>query len=667
MAGLASGAVSDVASGVDKKHRIVVIGGGMAAQQLIENLVARRESVFLSLTLLCEELSPPYDRVHLGRLIETDADGQEGGLGFRDSDWYRDQGIQLRLKDRVEGIDLEAKVVRTESGASVEFDELVIATGGMPFVPPIEGSRLEGVMTYRTLEDAAQISRAARGASHMVIAGGGLLGLEAARAVQKLGCEVDVIEMAPRLLPRQLDVEGAAVLESRIRGLGIGLRVLTRLVRIDRAGPRLRLELSDGNSLETDRLIFAAGIRPRDDLARASGIECHRSGGLIVDDGLETSHPGVFAIGECARHNEIAYGFVAPCYAMADVLADRICGGDRIFEGASPSARLKIDEVDVASVGESLADGRLVRDLTWLAEDQYRRIVIRDGAIVGAIAVGSGSEFPRLQEAVANAARLKPSQERRFARTGHLWKKGTEKPISEWPGEAIVCTCTGVTCGTLRTAWASGCHSSLALTESTSAGSVCGNCKPLLAELAGEVAASRRQGAGAGLGGIAACALGLVAFTVLADPIAMSTSIAEGDSIDFLWRDGWWKQASGFALLGLSVLSLALPLRKKVPALARTSFSRWRLVHTALGLGTMLAAGVHSGLRLGANLNFWLMATFLGLIALGAMSGLVSSLEHRLSHKTGSALRMGWTRAHVLLFWPLPVLVLFHVLAVYLY
>jgi nitrite reductase (NADH) large subunit len=523
------------------------------------------------------------------------------------------------------------------------------------------------VLTYRTQEDAEQIARAARGASHIVIAGGGLLGLEAARAVQKLGCQVDVIEMAPRLLPRQLDVEGASVLERRIRSLGLGLRLLTRLSRISNQGRRLRLELSDGETLETDCLIFAAGIRPRDDVASAAGLDCHRGGGIVVDDGLATSDPAVFAMGECARHRDVVYGFVAPCYAMADVLADRLCGGDRIFEGAAPSARLKIEEVDVSSVGESLADGTLVRDLTWLAEDQYRRVVVRDGRIVGAIAVGSGSEFPRLQEAVANASRIRPSQERRFARSGHLWKEGTQKPIAEWSNEAIVCTCTGVTCGTLRTAWASGCHSSRALTETTSAGSVCGNCRPLLAELAGEVAASTRKGAGAGLGTIAAMALGLVALTLIAEPIPMSTSVLERGSIDFLWRDGWWKQASGFTLLGLSVLSLALPLRKRIPALARTSFSRWRLVHTALGLGTILVAGVHSGLRLGANLNFWLMASFLGLIALGALSGLVSSLEHRLSQRMGSALRMGWTRAHVLFFWPLPVLVLFHVLAVYLY
>lgn len=648
-------------------RRLVIVGGGMAAQQFVENLIAREEAVEFEITLLCEELTPPYDRVHLGRIIESDGSGRTSGLGFRDVDWYREHGVQLRLKERAESIDRVARTVSTESGATVEYDQLVIATGGMPFVPPIEGTELEGVLTYRTQEDAEQIARAARSASHIVIAGGGLLGLEAARAVQKLGCEVDVIEMAPRLLPRQLDVEGAAVLERRIRGLGIGLHVLTRLSRVTRSSNKLHLELSDGEKIETDCLIFAVGIRPRDDFAASAGLDCHSAGGVIVDDGLVTSDPAIFAIGECVRHRDSLYGFVAPCYAMADVLADRLCGGDRIFEGASPSARLKIEEVDVSSVGESLADGRTVRDLTWFAEDQYRRVVIRDGHIVGAIAVGSGSEFPRLQEAVANRSRLRLGQEKRFEKSGHLWKEGTFTPIAEWPDGAIVCTCTGVTCGTLRTAWSAGCHSSLALTESTSAGSVCGNCRPLLAELAGEVTSARRQGAGARLGVMGALALGLVALTIILEPIPMSTSVVEGNSIDFLWRDGWWKMASGFTLLGLSVLSLALPLRKRIPALARTSFSRWRLVHTALGLGTMVVAGVHSGLRLGENLNFWLMAGFLGLIAMGAMSGLVSSLEHRLSQRTGSALRVGWTRAHVLLFWPLPVLVLFHVLAVYLY
>lgn len=645
------------------KLRLVLVGGGMAAQHFVEHLISHDRTDRYSITMICEEPSPPYDRVHLGSVLGD----HPRTLVFRDEDWYRANGIALRVKDPVLRIDREAQRVDTQSGASLEYDELVLATGGTAFLPPLEGNRLPNVLTYRTLEDAERIQRGARQATHVIVAGGGLLGLEAARAVQKVGCEVTVVEMAPRLLPRQLDVEGADVLERQIRRLGLELRLLTRLTRIVETEARLRAELSDGSTLDTDLVIFASGIRPNDQLARDAGLDCHASGGIEVDETLTTSDPRIRAIGECARHGERLYGFVAPCYEMAEVLADRLLHGTRTFVGAETSARLKLEEVDVAAIGESLADGTTVRDLTWVAPDQYRRVVIRAGRIVGAIAVGAGSEFPRLQESVATQARIRASQERRFARTGHLWKPGTLRPVELWPDAAVVCTCTGVTCGSLRSAWADGCQSSVMLTEATGAGSVCGNCKPLIAGIAGEVATTRRRGAGSWLGLMASISLVAIGIAWALGPIPMSTSVTATPSIDFLWREAGWKQVSGYTLLALMTAGLLLPLRKRIAVLERLSFPRSRQLHTAIGLGTLLAAGIHTGLRLGANLNLVLMSCFLGLTVLGSMSALVTSVEHRLSPRLGSALRIGWKRAHVALFWPMPVLVLFHVLAFYLY
>lgn len=643
--------------------RLVVVGGGMSAQHLLESLVARGGTEAFRTTLLCEELCPPYDRVHLGRIVG----GEVESLALRDEDWYAANGIELRLKDRARSIDRASRLVQTESGAAVPYDRLVLATGGRAFVPPIAGSELPGVLAYRTVEDAERIAHQARRANHAVVAGGGLLGLEAARAIQKLGCEVEIVEMAPRLLPRQLDVEGAFVLERQIRRMDLGLRLLTRLSSIAERDGRLRVELSDGEAIETDLVLFAAGIRPRDELAREAGLPCHPSGGIVVDDILATEDPAIQAIGECVRHRGELYGLVAPCNAMAEVLADRLLGGRRRFEGAPASARLKLTEVDVAAVGESLADGPTVRDLTWIAPKQYRRIVLRDGRLVGAIAVGSGSEFPNLQEAVARRRRIRTRQERRFARTGHLWPAGAGGSVTEWPDAAIVCTCTGVTCGSLRAAWRDGCHSSAMLSEATGAGRVCGSCRPLLADLAGEVVGARRRATGKSLGLIALASLAALGFAWWTGPVPMATSVLATPQIDFLWRDAWWKQASGFTLVGLMAVALALPLRKRIPALAKGSFTRWRLVHSAVGLATILAAGIHTGMRLGVNLNLALMACFVGLVALGAVAGVVTSLEHRLPPRAGSALRIAWTRAHVALFWPLPVLLLFHVLAVYFY
>jgi len=644
--------------------RLVVVGGGMTAHRVVERLVAARLAPGMEITLLSEEEHAPYDRIHLGSIVAGSA-GHE--LALRDESWYADHGIRLTLKQRVVSIDREARRVCTATGESVEYDRLVLATGGAPVRPKIPGLELPGVATYRTREDAEAIARRAVPGARVVVAGGGLLGLELARGLVGRGCRVDVIEMAPRLLPRQLDADGAAVLEREIGALGIGLRLLSRVAEIAPVDDALRVTLSDGDRFAADLVVVAAGIRPRDDLARASGIACHDRGGVLVDDRLATSDPHVDALGECVRHRGETYGFVAPCYEMVEVWLARMLGERRAFTGAVPAARLKIDEIDVAAVGESLAEGVGVSALSWVQDDEYRRIVLRDGRIVGAIAVGAGSEFPRLQEAVAHGARVRAWQLRRFDRFGRLWPEGSEKPIEMWPDAAVVCTCTGVTCGSLRAARAAGARTCAALGEQTDAGSVCGSCEPLLRALTGEQTGARRKGAGPGLGLAAIAGLaGVVAFA-LAPPIPMSTSFETGPGIDWIWRDGLAKQISGFALLALVLASLVFSLRKRIARFRVGSVAGWRVAHAALGAATVGGLVAHTGFRLGANLNRALMLCFLAAALVGALAGLVTWLERRLPPAWAGALQRGWSAAHVFVVWPLPVLTAAHVLAVYFY
>ena len=645
-------------------ERIVVVGGGMSAHRFVESLVNQPRTASRCITLLCEESTAPYDRVQLGEILRG-RDRQR--LTLRGPEWYADHGVQMRMKERVRAVHRSEREVETDSGTRIPYDRLVIATGGAAFLPPVPGHNLENVVTYRTIEDAEGIARRASEGRNVVIAGGGLLGLEAARSIQKLGCRVEIIEMAPRLLPRQLDVEGAEVLAAQIRDLGIGLRLLRRIEAINEFNERLSVSLMNGETLEADFVVFASGTRPRDDLAREAGLECHREGGIHVDDTLTTSDDAISAIGECVRHDGDLYGFVAPCYEMAEVLADRFSGMERFFRGATASARLKMDEVDVASVGDSLADGPGVRELSWTRADEYRRIVLREGRIVGAIAVGAGSEFPKLQDAVARGARVRSWQERRFARSGRLWRKSGTPDATAWSDDAILCTCTGITCGRVRSVHAQGCRTSQALSEETGAGQVCGSCRPLLEVIAGERATGVREGAGIGIGMAALVGLTLISIAWFLGPLPMSTTLTAGPQMDVLWRDPWWKQVSGFSLLALCFFSLGLSLRKRWVRLSFGSFSNWRLLHSGLGVATILGAATHTGLRMGNNLNLALMLSFVGVVLLGSFTALVTSLEHRLPAPYGGALRRGWTWAHVLVFWPMPVLILFHVLAVYLY
>ena len=646
----------------EERASLVVVGGGMTAFHFVESLIARHADERFSITLVTEEVTPPYDRIHLERVVAGEATPI-----FRDEDWYETQGIRLVLKERVTRIDRHGHSVVTESGARIAYDHLVLATGSRAFVPPIEGSDAPGVLKYRDAGDAERIAHETRRAAHVTIVGGGLLGLELAYGVRQQDCEVDVVEMAPRLLPKQLDVDGAAILERRIRALGVGLRLFERTSRIQETENGIALELGSGETLKTDLIVFAVGTRPRDELAREAGLECHDSGGVVVDEALATSDAQIFAIGEVARADGRLFGFVAPCYAMAEVLADRFSGGTGQFQGSNESARLKVPGVEVAAVGESLADGPTVRDLAWQSDGSYRRIVLRDGRLVGAIAVGESREFPALQEAIARNARVTQRQENRFLDAGTLFRGDHVKPIETWRDDAIVCTCTGVHCGALRQARAEGCHSSAMLTEATGAGSSCGSCQPLLAELAGEISVGRRTSAGKAIGLVAGASLLALAAGTWIGPIPMSTSVLDKPEIDFLWRDGFWKQVSGFSLIGVMTIAFLLPLRDRLPRLKFGSVRGARLLHTSVGLGTILLLGVHTGLRLGANLNGVLMSVFLGLLVLGTFSAFATGLEHRLPPRIGTVLRRGWRGAHVAMVWPLPLLLFFHILAVYFY
>ena len=644
--------------------RLVIVGGGMVAQHFLERCIARGSAGSFRTTLISEEPVAPYDRVHLGAVLEG---GTSSALRLRDDAWYEANDVELRLKDRVVAIDRAAQIVETASGERVGFDQLVLATGSSARLPDTPGIDLDGVLPYRTLEDVEKIQAAAREVERVAILGGGLLSLEAAATLRRKGCEVVVLERAPHVMTRQLEREGAEVLQRTLEREGIEIRVQCPVASITRAGEGFELRLPGDARLEVGAVVVAVGIQPRDELARDAGLACHRHGGIEVDDALSTSDPKIFAIGECARHAGRLYGFVAPGYAMADVLADRLLGGSERFAPAVASATLKIDSIAVSSVGEVLEDGPGYRELVWRNGDDYRRVLLRDGKLVGVMQVGAGGEFPRLQEAVARNTPVRIAQERRFARSGFLWREGSGTELAEWPDTAVLCTCTGVTCGAVRTAFAEGARTSARLSECTGAGSVCGSCRPLLEEVAGERIGAQRQGAGRRLGVAAAIGLAGVLAMLALGPVPMSSSVLERPSFDFLWRDGWWKQASGYSLLAVCVASLLFSVRKRWSRFQRGSFSGWRFAHTVLGVSTVAGIGWHTGFRMGENLNFALMASLVGVVLLGSLTALVTSLEHRLPAPWGGGLRRAWTAAHVVLFWPMPVLVGFHVLSVYMY
>src|SRR6266403_2574268 len=330
--------------------KLVVIGNGMVGQRLLEQLQA--SSPKLEITVLCEESRPAYDRVHLSSYFSGKS-AQE--LSLVESDFFDRSGISLKLSERAVAIDRERRVVGTAGGLHLEYDRVVLATGSYPFVPPIAGSNRPGCFVYRTIDDLDAIRHASATAKKGVVIGGGLLGLEAAKALKDLGLETHVVEFAPRLMAVQIDDAGGGMLRGRIRDLGVGVHTEKQTTAIvDGSEHAHRRQFADGSDLETDLIVFSAGIRPRDELARAAGLKDGDRGGVVIDDACRTSDPDIFAIGECALLNGNIYGLVAPGYQMASIVASQLQGNSEVrFAGADMSTKLKLMGVDVASIGDA--------------------------------------------------------------------------------------------------------------------------------------------------------------------------------------------------------------------------------------------------------------------------------------------------------------------------
>ncbi len=641
-----------------KTQALVVVGNGMVSHKLCERL-ANLDAY--KITVFGEEHRPAYDRVHLTGFLEGRSSEQ---LQLASKEWYAGNGIELHLGDPIIAIDRAARKVRAASGRETVYDQLVLATGSRAFVPPIPGVDLEGVFVYRTLDDLARIKAYAPKCRRAAVLGGGLLGLEAARALQGLGLDTWVVERGSSLLARQLEPKAGAILQGHVEKLGLRVCSQRQSERIEAIGDDRLLQFNTGECLRVQLVVVAAGIRPRDELAAECGLELGPRGGVRVDDFLRTSDPNIFAIGECASHNGVCYGLAAPGYKMADVLAANLSGRRSRFTGSDQSTRLKLSGIEVATLGEFQAEGD--ETLSWNGPEGYRRIVLERGRLVGATAVGLWTEAGRAQELIERRARVWRWQRRRFSDTGRLWKGETGLHIAQWPASAMVCNCTGVRRGALTAACSEGCATVEQLARRTGASTVCGSCKPLLAELLGAPASMQPLAGLKALAIACAVAVALALVILFAAPIPFADSVQSSlRQLDRIWRTAAWKQSTGFTLVGLALISLVLSFRKRLKKFTWGEFGNWRALHATLGAVSLIALVTHTGMRLGQNLNLVLMMNFLALALAGAAAGGVTALERRLGARAAKRLRSFWTATHIAIAWPLPVLVVFHIVMAY--
>ena len=468
--------------------RVVVVGNGMVGHCFVQEMVRRTPHLVaagLQITVLGEEPRPAYDRVHLSSFFAgTTADE----LSLVEPGFYDRPGLSLRLNARVQQIDRRIHQLMLADGETMSYDRLVLATGSVPFVPAVQGRDRDGCFVYRTIEDLEGMLAAGQDAQSGVVIGGGLLGLECAKALRDMKLTTHVVEFSKRLMAAQVDDGGGEVLRAKIEALGVQVHTSRNMVEItDGMTARHRLVFDDGAWLETDMVVFSAGIRPRDELARQSVLAIGPRGGVAIDDHCRSSDRSVYAIGECASWKDKLFGLVAPGYEMARVAAGHILGdGEASFSGTDMSTKLKLMGVEVASVGDAHGATPGSRKFVYANELQqiYKKLVIsQDGQqLLGAVLVGNADEYGTLQQMVANGIAL-PAQPEFLILPA---SDGQAKPglgVDALPDSAQLCSCNNVSKAQVCAAVGEGATTIAELKACTRAGTSCGGCVPLVTQV----------------------------------------------------------------------------------------------------------------------------------------------------------------------------------------
>ena len=482
--------MSSTTMNTSSKGNLVVIGNGMVGHHFVERAIEQGLHEQFEIHVFAEEDRPAYDRVYLSSYFEhKDA----SKLNLVDLNVYESSKVNLHLNQRIIDIDSTTQSITTEAGEQIHYSELVLATGSYPFVPPIPGREHPHCHVYRTIADLdeilgiAELPKVKKG----VVVGGGLLGLEAAKALVTLGLETYVVEFAPQLMGVQLDVAGGEILKRKIEALGVtvltGKNTKEIISNPNGASDEecyLTMQFADNTSLDTDMIVFSAGIRPQDGIIKSNpecGIEMGSRGGILIDEHCRTNADHVYAIGECAVWDNKVFGLVAPGYSMASICAAQIAGdSEQIFAGADMSTKLKLMGVDVGSIGD--AHGTTEGGLSYLyqnpAEGIYKKLVTTSDnkRLLGAVLVGDTEDYNNLLQLYLNDIDLPAHPE-------SLILPNVEKPvmgIDNLPDTAMICSCYNVTKGTICAAVENGAYSIADVKAVTSAGTGCGGCAPMV-------------------------------------------------------------------------------------------------------------------------------------------------------------------------------------------
>ena len=652
----------------EKESCLVIIGNGMVSARLCEELVAKNQHKHFKIKVIGEEPTPAYNRVKLSTYVDhRDA----SKLELLSAEWYAEQGIELILGQRVDSINRRGKKLTTDAGETLRYDYLVIATGSRPAVPPIPGADLPGVYLYRNIADLDIIISAAEGCKKATVIGGGLLGLEAAQALQSLGLDASVIERASFLMPQQLSEAAGALLKDEVTKNGISPHVKVQQTVLSKTNEGLSVSLDGADPYHADLVVISAGIIPNSELADECGLQVGTRGGIVVDGHMQTDDSSIFAIGECALHGGRIYGLVAPGYTMANHLAARLSSEKvKPLGTLDTSTRLKMLGVDVTTIGDPLEEGDRYE---YQSGDHYRLIIIdRKMRVKGALAVGEWPENGRVHSLFSSNSKVTKKQIKHFTSEGILVSETQLEDITQWAEKRIVCNCMSVTKGKIMSCMATCKNDPSRIAQMTQATTVCGSCLPLVEQLCGKTSSGVvKLFATKALLYTSIIALLVLLYIVIAPPAPMAESVESfWYKVDQLWRDFILKQITGYSLMAVFLIGLVISLRKRFAWFTWGKFTTWKFFHAAFGLTSLIVLFAHTGFHFGHNLNFWLMFIFVSINILGALAGIVTAVESAGTSTwamKARSVRPLLTWVHIILFWPLPVLLVFHIISAYAY
>lgn len=642
-----------------------VVGNGpvgvRCAQKLLE--YSRRAQV----VVFGEEATAPYNRVKLSQYLADHVH-----LAELDNPVNTAPDSRLATFDnrRIAAIDRGAKTLIDVDGNRQPYDRLVLATGSEPATPDIPGIDLPKVYPFRSLRDTQALIRLRDDSRHICVIGAGALGLEAAAALKTQGNRV-TLQSRGQMLGGLLGTEGAEYLQGALAALGVELKTGEPVNAIEGDDCVEAVCFASGERLAVDAVVLCTGIRPAVALAESCGLETRR--GIATDQWMRTSDPDIYAVGECAEFAQRIYQFVRPGYEQAQACCAHICR-DEIssvadteplpYRGSPTDIQLKIAHIPCAVIGETGADQQVYVYRNRF-RGLYRLLRVSDQRLVGAVYIGSWDEADRLRRAVADGEAVGDRALQRFERDGQLWEKRALRGLKAQPDSYLVCQCNNISKGQLCEAISRGKRTLAELQRETNAGSVCGSCRPLVAELLDTPAPNLVMRHARGILVTSIISLLLIALALLMPPAPISESVQSHWYWQTLWYDNFWKQVSGYSLLTCCLLTATLSLRKRWRRLSYGHVDHWRYVHSVIGCTALVALVIHTGFRLGENLNLILMLDFLAATTTGALVGVFMARNHHWTDMKLREHRKWWSRIHYALLWALPALIGYHILAVY--